>query len=155
MTRAPAALVFLAGVAACFRHNPAPTREEVVYGGGLKVTAVSCPSQRPASWTHSTFQVFLGSPDQSLEPQTGTLLFEVRVDSTPASSGAQVSVRNHSVRRDMPYGDSAVRLNLPTGRYYFRARRIGAQTLEDSIDVRSCFPDTVRILLGREMFCSA
>lgn len=155
MTRAPAALVLLAGVVACVRHNPEPKREVVVYAGGPIVTAVSCPSQRPASWRHSAFRVFLGTPDQRLEPQTGTLIFEVRVDSTPESSGAQVSVRNQSVRREMQYSDSAVRVNVPTGRYYFRARRIGAQTLEDSIDVRSGFADTVRIFLGREMFCSA
>ena len=155
MTRAPAALVLLMGVVACVRHNSEPRRGVVVYGGGPIVTAVSCPSQRPASWPHSAFRVFLGSPDQKLNPQTGALIFDLRVDSTPASSGAQVSVRSQSVRRDLQYVDSAVRVNVPTGRYYFRARRIGAQTLEDSIDVRSGFADTVRIFLGREMFCSA
>ena len=90
----------------------------------------------------------------TLEAQTGTLIFEVGVDSMP-SQGAQISVRNQTVRRDMAYSDSLIKVNVPTGRYYFRARRIGAQTLEDSIDVRSGFADTVRILLGREMFCSA
>jgi hypothetical protein len=153
MTRALAALVFVTAIAACVRHNPEQRRGVVVYGGGPIVTAVSCPLQRPASWAHSNFRVFLGSPDATVDAQTGTLIFEVRVDST-RSQGAQVSVRNQTVRRDPAYSDSAIRVNVPTGRYYFRARRIGAQTLEDSIDVRSGFADTVRILLGREMFCS-
>jgi hypothetical protein len=155
MTRVLVALVFLAAVPGCVRHNPEPRREVVVHGGGPIVTAVSCPSRRPASWPHSTFQVVLGPPDPTVEPQTGTLIFEIRVDSTQRSSGAQVSVRNPSVRRDMPYSDSVVRVNVPTGRYYFRVRRIGAQTLEDSIDVRSGFVDTASILLSGEMFCSA
>lgn len=154
MTRALGALVFVAGIVACVRQNPEQRRGVVVYGGGPIVTAVGCPSQRPASWPHSKFRVFLGSPDATLEPQTGTLIFEAGVDSVP-SQGAQISVRNQTVRRDMSYSDSLINVNVPTGRYYFRARRIGAQTLEDSIDVRSGFADTVRILLGREMFCSA
>ena len=145
--------MIVAGIVACVRHNPEQRRGVVVYGGPI-VTAAGCPSQRPASWPHSEFRVFLGSPDATLETQTGTLIFEVGVDSMP-SQGAQISVRNQTVRRDMSYSGSLIKVNVPTGRYYFRARRIGAQTLEDSIDVRSGFADTVRIVLGREMFCSA
>ena len=153
MTRALAALVFVAVIVACVRHNPEQRRRVVVHGGGPVVTAVGCPSQRPDSWLHSKFRVFSGSPDATLEAQTGTLIFKVSVDSM-ASQGAQISVRNQTVRHDVSYSDSLIKVNVPAGRYYFRARRIGAQTLEDSIDVRSGFADTVKILLGREMFCS-
>jgi hypothetical protein len=145
MTRTFVVLLFLAGVAACVRPNPVQTR--VVMSGGMVVTAESCPSQRPTSW----FRVLPGSPDATLEPQTGALIFEVQVDSM--SPGAQVSVSNQTGRRDMPFSDSVTRVNIPTGRYYFRARRIGAQTVGDSVDVRSGFADTVRILLGREKMC--
>jgi hypothetical protein len=151
MTRGLAALILLAGVAACVQHNPEQTRGVVVYGGGPVITAVSCPSQSP----HSQFRVVLGSPDATLEAHTGTLIFEVRVDSTPGSQGAQISVRNESVRRDMPYSDSVTRVSVPAGGYLFRARRIGAQTLQGSIEVRSGFADTVRILLGEEKLCPA
>jgi hypothetical protein len=155
MTRALVTLLFVAVVGACARPNPAQTREVTINGGGAVITAEGCPSQRPTSWPHSQFQVFSGSPDTTLEAQTGTLIFEVRVDSMPGPQSAQVSMRNQTVRRDMPYGDSVIRVRVPAGRYYFRARRIGAQTLQDSIDVRSGFADTVRILLGREMLCLA
>lgn len=155
MTRALGTLLFVAVVSACARPNPVQTRRVTINGGGGVLTAVGCPSQRPTSWPHSQFRVFFGSPDTTLEAQTGTLIFEVRVDSMPGLQNAQVSLRNKAIRRDMAYGDSVIRANVPAGRYYFRARRIGAQTLQDSIDVRSGFADTVRILLGREMFCLA
>jgi hypothetical protein len=121
-------------------------------GGGMVVTAEGCPSQRPTSWRHSQFRVSPGSPDATLDPQTGALIFDVRVDSM--SPGAQILIRDQTLRRDLPFSDSVARVNIPTGRYYFRARRIGAQTLEDSVDVRSGFVDTVKILLGREKFCA-
>jgi hypothetical protein len=53
----------------------------------------------------------------------------------------------------MLYGDSVIKASVPAGRYSFRARRIGAQTLQDSVDVRSGYVDTVKILLGREVMC--
>src|SRR3954464_9432936 len=91
VTRAFRALVFVAGSVACARHNPEQRGAGVVYGGGPIVSTVSCPSQRPASLLHSNFRVFLGSPDATLETQTGTLIFEVGVDSMQAQ-GAQISV---------------------------------------------------------------
>jgi hypothetical protein len=94
----------------------------------------------------------VGSPDTTLDPQTGALIFDVQVDSM--SRGSQILIRDQTLRRDLPFTDSVARVNIPTGRYYFRARRIGAQTLDDSVDVRSGFVDTVRILLGREKLCA-
>ena len=155
MTRALVTLLFVAVVGACARPNPVRTRGVTVNGGGAVITAEGCPSQRPTSWPRSQFRVFRGSPDTTFEAQSGTLIFEIRLDSMPRPQSAQVSVRNQTVRRDMPYGDSVVRVSVPAGRYYFHARRIGAQTLQDSIDVRGGFADTVRILLGREMLCLA
>jgi hypothetical protein len=153
MTKALGELLFLTVVSACARPNAVQNGGVTDNGGGVVVTAESCPSQRPTSWPHSQFRVFPGSPDSTFEPQTGALIFEIQLDSMPRPQSAQVSVRNQTVRRDMPYGDSIFRVTVPTGRYYFHARRIGAQTLQDSIDVRSGFADTVRILLGREMLC--
>jgi hypothetical protein len=155
MTRALGELLFLAVVSACARPNPVQSGGVTINGGGAVITAEGCPSQRPTSWPRSQFRVFLGSLDTTLDAQTGTLIFEIRVDSMPRPQSAQVSVRNQTVRREMPYGDSVIRVSVPAGRYYFHARRIGVQTLQDSIDVRSGFADTVRILLGREMLCLA
>jgi hypothetical protein len=155
MTKARIALLFVAAVSACAPPNQVQARRVVVNsGGGGVVTAEACPSQRPASWPRSEFQVFLGSRDTSLEPPTGTLIFEVRADSIAGVPSAQISLRSQTLRRDVPYGDSVIRVSVPAGRYYFHARRIGAQTIQDSIDVRERFADTVRIFLGREKFCS-
>jgi hypothetical protein len=153
MTRALGELLFLAVVSACARPNSVQSGGVTINGGGAVITAEGCPSQRPTSWPHSQFRVFLGSRDSTLEAQIGTLIFEIRVDSMPRPQSAQVSVRSQTARRDMPYGDSVIRVSVSAGRYYFHARRIGAQTLQDSIDVRSGFADTVRILLGREILC--
>jgi hypothetical protein len=46
-------------------------------------------------------------------------------------------------------------VTVPAGRYSFRARRIAAQTLQDSINVRRGFVDTVKVTLGREIVCLA
>jgi hypothetical protein len=153
MTRALRTVLFVALTNACAPTGPIQTRAATVHGGGAVVTAEACPPQRPASWPHSQLRVLLGSRDTTLEAQTGTVIFEVRLDSIPRPWSAQISLRNQTFRRDMPYGDSVIRVSVPAGRYYFRARRIGARTLEDSIDVRSGFADTARILLGREMLC--
>ena len=154
MTRTLGTLLFVAIVGACARPSAVQPPRVIINSGGPLITAESCPSQRPTSWPRSQFRAFLGSPDVTLETQTGTLLFAVRVDSLPGPQSAQISVRNQTVRLDMPYGDSVIRVSAPAGRYYFHARRTGAQTLQDSIDVRSGFVDTVRIFLGREIFCS-
>ena len=151
MTRILVVLLFLAGIAACVRPKPVQTRGVTMSDGGIVITAESCPSQRPASWPHSHFRVSPGSPDARLEARTGALIFDVQVDSM--SPGAQLLVRDRTLQREVTFSDSATRVNIPAGRYYFRARRIGAQTLEDSVDVRSGFADTVRILLGREKMC--
>ena len=155
MTKVRIALLVVAAVDACARPNQVPTRRVIVNsGGGGVVTAEACPSQRPASWPQSEFKVFQGSPDTNLEAPLGTLIFEVRVDSMPGVPSAQISLRNQTLRRDMPYGDSVIRVSMPAGRYYFHARRIGARTVQDSIDFRKGFTDTVKIFLGREKFCS-
>jgi hypothetical protein len=151
MTKVLAALVFIAGAAACVRHSPEQRREVVVHASMPIVTAVSCPGQNPAA---SRFRVFSGSADATLDAQTGTLIFDVQIDSTP-ERGAQIHLRSQTLSRDMPYSDSVTRVTIPTGRYYFRARRIGARTLEDSINVRNGFVDTVRVLLGRDKLCPA
>ena len=151
MTRALFALVILLGVAACVRHHPEQTRGVVVYGGGMVVTSVSCPDQKPVA---SRFRVFAGAADATLDAQTGTLLFEVQVDST-TERGAQIYLRNQKLSRDMPYSDSVTGVTIPTGRYYFHVRRIGARSLQDSIDVRDGYIDTVRVILGRDKLCPA
>jgi hypothetical protein len=153
MTRALCAFLSVALTSACARTGPIQKRAVIVHGGGAVVTAEGCPSQRPASWPHSQLRVLLGSRDTTLDAQTGTVIFEVRLDSIPRPWSAQISLRNQTIRRDIPYGDSVIRVSVPAGQYYLRARRIGARTLEDSIDVRSGFADTARILLGREMLC--
>ena len=146
MTRPLGRLLFVAVVSACAQPNTAQTRGVIINGGGMVVTSVGCPSQRPPS----QFRVLFGSPDTTLEAPTGTLILEVRVDSMPGLQSGQLSLRNQTIRRDIAYGDSVIRVTVPAGRYFFRARRIGAQTLQDSIDVRSGFDDTVRVTLGRE-----
>ena len=155
MSRARRTFLFVAVLSACARPNAVQTRGVTINGAGAVITAEGCPSQRPTSWLHSQLRVYSGAPDVTLEAQTGALIFEVRVDSLPRPWSAQISVQNQTIRRDMVYGDSVIRVSVPAGRYYFRARRIGAETLQDSVDVRSGFADTVRILLGREMLCLA
>ena len=140
-----ASLVVTAIMNACARPTPIQTRAVIVKSG--------CPSQRPASWPNSQFRVSLGGGDSTLDGQTGALIFEVRIDSMPDGQSAQVSLRNQTIRRDAAYGDSLIRIAAPAGRYLFRARRIAAQTLQDSIDVRGGYVDTVKVTLGREIVC--
>jgi hypothetical protein len=64
-----------------------------------------------------------------------------------------VSLRNETARRDSAFADSPIKLTAPAGRFSFRVRRIGAQTLQDSVDVRSGYVDSVKVLLGREVVC--
>ena len=129
----------------CARSAPIQTGPKVVNSG--------CPSERPASWPKSQFRVAFGSADSTLDAQMGALIFQVRLDSIPGPQSAEVSLSNQAIRRDAPFGDSAIRITAPAGRYFFRARRIAAQTLQDSIDVRSRFVDTVKVALGREVLC--
>lgn len=150
MTKALRTLLSVALTVACARPNAAQTGRGAINSAGGVITAEGCPSQRPASWPHSQFRVFPGAADPTLEPQTGTLIIEVRVDSMPGRQSAQVSLRNQTMGRDIAYGDSVIRVTVPAGRYFLRARRIGAETLQDSLDVRSGFADTVTITLGRE-----
>ena len=138
-------LVVTATASACARRAPMQTRAVIVNSG--------CPSQRPISWPSSQFRVSLGGRDSALDAQTGALIFEVRIDSMPGAQSAQVSLRNQTIRRDAAYGDSLIRITAPVGRYLFRARRIAAQTLQDSIDVRANYVDTVKVTLGREIVC--
>jgi len=137
-------LVAAVTINACAR--PAPTQTARI------VTNDSC-SQRPASWPNSQFRVALGATDSTLDAQTGALIVDVRVDSIPASQGAQVSLIRGAMHRDAAYKDSVTRITAPAGQYVLRARRIGAQTLSASVDVRSGFVDTVKVLLGREVVC--
>jgi hypothetical protein len=146
VTRAlSASLVVAAAINSCARPNPTPTSAVIIRGG--------CPSQRPTSWPNSRFQVSFGGSNTTLDAETGTLIFDVRVESMPGLQGAQISLRNRTIQRDFAHGDSAIRVTVPAGRYSFRARRIAAQTLQDSINVRSGFVDTVKVTLGREIMC--
>jgi hypothetical protein len=153
MNRVLPAVLIIAVIAACAPANQGKRHDVVVYGGGV-VVAEFCPAKDPASSPRSQFRVFPGSTDPALEKPNGTLIFKARLDASQAPSAVQVSLRDQTIRRDLSYGDSVVRVTVPAGRYYFRARRIGAQTLQDSIDVRSGFADTVRIVLVSEMLCS-
>lgn len=95
-----------------------------------------------------------GREDLTLESNTGALFIDVRGDSlNPLVGNAQIRLQNAEIRRDTAVRDSALRMTVPAGRYYFRARRIGSQTLQDSISVRSGYVDTVRAILGREIVC--
>jgi hypothetical protein len=145
-----ALLVVTATVSACARPAPMHTRAVMI--------DIGCPSQRPASWPNSQFRVSLGGGDSTLDAQTGALIFEVRIDSVPGEyqlkpQSAQVSLWNQTIRRDAAYGDSLIRIAAPAGRYSFRARSIAAQTLQDSIDVRGGYVDTVKVTLGRDIVC--
>ena len=131
---------------ACAKLAPAPTR-------GVIINKDDCP-QRPASWPNSKMQTSFGRTDSTLEPNTGALFIEVRGDSlNPTVGNAQIRLQNAEIRRDTIVRDSALRITVPAGRYYFRARRIGSQTLQDSISVRNGYVDTVRAILGREVVC--
>jgi hypothetical protein len=128
-------------------------RGVIVHGGGVIVSGGGCPTQRPTSWAKSQFRVASGQSDPSLGVQSGTLVFEVQIDSMPGPQAAQVSLWSQATRRDTTFADSPIKLTLPIGRYAFRVRRIGAQTLQDSVDVRRGYVDSVKVVLGREVVC--
>jgi hypothetical protein len=143
-------LVILSG---CAHASSAPRRGVIVHGGGAIVTAQTCPALRPPSWPGSQFRVATGAFDPTLDAQSGALVFEVGVDSIPGPQAAQVSVWSQTFRRDSAFAQSPIKLTAPSGRYAFRARKIGAQTMQDSVDVRSRYVDTVKVVLGREVVC--
>ena len=94
-----------------------------------------------------------GGVDSALDAETGSLVVALSIDSMPHINKAQVSLLTGRVHYDVIYGDSLVTLTAPAGRYLFRAREIGAQTVQDSVDVRARFADTVKVILGREVVC--
>jgi hypothetical protein len=98
-------------------------------------------------------KLFLGAADTTLETRTGALVVDVSVDSVPSVNKPQISLLAGATHHDVIYGDSTIKFIAPAGRYVFRARMIGAQTIQDSVDVRSGFADTVKVRLGREVVC--
>ena len=151
-TRFVISLAFIFALSACAHANATPTRR-VIASGGVLVTAGNCPTQRPAYWAKSKFSVERGRSDPTLDAQSGALVFEVTVDSMLGPQAAQVSLWNQTIRRDSAFAQSPIKLAVPVGRYSFRARKIGAQTMQDSVDVRSRYVDTVKVVLGREVVC--
>ena len=112
----------------------------------------SC-AQRPASWANSQMSVSLGRVDPTLDARSGALILDVSIDSMPGVHAAQISLLNGTVRYDAPFKDSVVTITAPSGRYLLRARRLGARTIMDSVDVRSGYADTVKVMLGRDVVC--
>ena len=108
---------------------------------------------RPASWGVSEMRLALGIRDTPLDATTGALIVDVSLDSVPPVNKAQISLLHGAIHHDAIYGDSPIRISAPAGRYFFRARMLGAQTVQDSIDVHSGFADTVRVKLAREVLC--
>jgi len=95
----------------------------------------------------------LGGPDTTLDTHTGALIVDVSVESMPGVHDAQVSLLRGGKEIDANHLDSAIKVRVPAGRYLFRARRLGAQILRDSVSVRAGFADTVNVVLGRDVAC--
>ncbi len=98
-------------------------------------------------------RVALGNRDSALDAMSGALIVGVSLDSVPPVNKAQISLLHGGAHQDVIYGDSAIRISAPAGRYFFRARMLGAQTVQDSIEVRRGFADTVKVKLAREVVC--
>jgi hypothetical protein len=115
----------------------------------------SCPAEYPANWATSSIHRSVGNSTNSVQPQSGVVVIEVRGDaSNPVASNAQLSFRNRTVQRDTVAVDSTrIEIVLPQGRYLFRARRIGFRTVQDSLDVRPGYADTVRVILATDITC--
>ena len=145
-------IAFILALSACAHANPTPT-PGVIVGGGMLITGVTCPDQRPAYWGKSKFSLQQGTPDQTLDTQSGALVFDITVDSMLGPQAAQVSVWNQTIRRDSAFAQSPIKLAVPPGYYLFRVRRIGAQPIQGSIEVRSTYVDTVKVVLAREVIC--
>ena len=111
----------------------------------------------PASWPQSTLRRSLGSRDLDLRPQTGALFVEVKGDGlNPSASGAQLALRSQGILRDTVVRDSVVNIApLPPGRYSLGIRKLGFRQLQASIEVRSGYLDTVRVVLATDMACLA
>src|SRR5690348_9844574 len=140
-------LVFFVGITSlfpCSRHAPPQPQAQIVRS--------SC-GPRPASWPNSKYQISLGARDTTLYAGTGRLIVDVGVDSIPSIHGAQISLIRGPAELHAAYKDSVVTITAPAGRYVLRARRIGARTLQDSIEIRNGFVDTVKVVLGREVVC--
>jgi len=129
---------------ACARPVPPQPQARVINN--------SCGS-RPAAWPNSKYQIARGTRDTRLYAGTGRLVVDVSVDSIPTIHGAQISLLRGPAEMKMPYSDSVVSITAPAGRYVLRARRIGAQTLQEPIDIRNGFADTAKVVLGREVVC--
>ncbi len=121
----------------------------VIVGGG-------CPAI-PASWPQSTLSRSLGSSDPTLGPQTGALFVKVKGDGlNPSAMGAHLSLQSRAIKRDTVVTDSLVTMTLlPAGRYSLGVRRIGFRQLRASVEVRSGYLDTVRVVLATDMACLA
>ncbi len=122
---------------------------------GVMVTG-DCPAI-PASWPQSTLSRSLGSSDPTLRPETGALFVEVKGDGlNPLALGAHLSLRSRGILRDTVVRDSVVNIApLPAGRYSLGIRRLGFRQLQASIEVRSGYLDTVRVVLATDMACLA
>ena len=124
--------------------------------GPVGVTfTVDCPPAVPDSLPRSVLRRSLGSSDLTLSPQTGALFVEIRGDeSNPKVFGAQVSLRSRATQRDTVVTDSVVSVTrLPAGRYSLQVKRIGFRQLQDSIEIRTGYLDTVRVSLATDMIC--
>jgi hypothetical protein len=113
-----------------------------------------CSAQRPASWPESSFIHALGPIDRTLDSPNGALFLEVKTDSSnPAPLNAsQVLLQRAGFRRDTLVRDS-IKMTVPAGRYFFRVRGIGLRPVQDSIDIRIGYVDTLHVVLGRELLC--
>ncbi len=140
-------IAFFLGItflSACARPAPPQAQGQIITN--------SCRT-RPASWPDSKYETALGARDATLYAGTGRIVVDVGVDSIPSIHGAQISLIRGPAELHAPYKDSVVTITAPAGRYVLRARRIGARTLEDSIEIRNGFVDTVKVVLGREVVC--
>jgi hypothetical protein len=72
----------------------------------------------------------------------------------PRVFGAQVSLRSRAMQRDTVVTDSVISVTqLPAGRYSLQVKRLGFRQLQDSIEIRSGYLDTIRVSLATDMFC--
>ena len=150
-TRVVVSVAFILASNACAHTNPAPARR-VIPSGGIIVTG-SCPSERPEYYAKSQFSVQRGGSDATLSAESGALVFEITVATILGPQAAQVSLWNQTTRRDSAFAPSPIKLVVPAGLYSFRVRKIGTQQMQDSVNVRGTYVDTVKVVLGREVVC--
>ena len=136
--------VAAAFVTPCSPPAPPQTRAAVITS--------SC-GPRPASWGKSQMRVSLGSADTTLGAMIGAFVVDVSLDSVSPVNKPQISLFHGATHYDVIYEDSVIKIAAPAGRYVFRARMLGAQTVQDSVDVRSGFADSVEVILAREVVC--